>query len=255
MIPKIIHYCWLSDEPIPKKNANCIKTWKTILPDYEFVLWDLKKDNVGEILWVKEAFETKKYAFAADFIRIYALYQYGGIYLDTDVEVIKNFDPLLTLPYFVGTEGDGWIEAAVLGAEKNADWLLNILEYFDKPFIKKDGSLDMTTLPQVMNKIISRDKTIKVVDESVLLQNIRQNYNTHFYLFKKEYFSAKDMGTGIITKTSNTYCIHHFAMSWIPKKDKNLSNFKRRLIGFFGTKNILLIIKLLHLKQLKDRYL
>lgn len=246
-IPKIIHYCWLSNDPFPKDIAAYMDSWKSVLPDYEFMLWDLNKDNVGEKLWVKQAFKAKKYAYAADYIRIYALHEYGGIYLDTDVEVIKNFDDLLHLPYFAGTEGDNWIEAAILGAEKGADWLKDILSYFNKPFINSDGSYAMITLPQVMNSIIEKKRQINVAGRKEIFESIDQYYQSHFYLFEEDFFSPKNMGTGIIKKTNNTYAIHHFAMSWIPSNKKFIPNLKRKMMKLFGVNNMNAAIKLIRL--------
>ena len=91
MIPKIIHYCWLSGNPIPKNLEDCMKSWKKKLPDYKFMLWDFNRFDINSSIWVREAFNAKKYAFAADYIRLFALYNYGGIYMDMDVEVIKPF--------------------------------------------------------------------------------------------------------------------------------------------------------------------
>ncbi|QBO58363.1 glycosyltransferase family 32 protein [Chryseobacterium salivictor] len=247
MIPKIIHYCWLSNDPFPKDIAAFIASWQLKLPEYEFMLWDLSRDQIGENLWVQQSFEAKKYAFAADYIRIYALYEYGGIYLDTDVEVIKSFDDLLHLPYFAGTEGGNWIEAAVLGAEKSADWLKDILTYFDKPFVNGDGSYAMVTLPQVMNSIIERKRQIIVADKKEIGENMDRNYQSHFYLFEEDFFSPKNMGTGVIKKTNNTYAIHHFAMSWIPTNQKMLPNIKRALMKMFGVHNINAVIGFLRL--------
>lgn len=118
MIPKIIHLCWLSDNDYPPKIKRCLKSWQKYLPEYKIMLWDTKRFNLDESIWVKQAFTKKKYAFAADYIRFYALYNYGGIYLDSDVEVLKNFDDLLQFPYFMGTEKAGTIEAAILERKK-----------------------------------------------------------------------------------------------------------------------------------------
>lgn len=244
-IPKIIHYCWLSKDPFPKETGAYIASWKKLLPDYEFRLWDLKRDNVGNKEWVRQAFEAKKYAFAADYIRLYALYHYGGIYLDTDVEVVRRFDNLLHLPYFVGTEGNNWIEAAVFGAEKGAEWLQDILVYFDKPFINSDGSYALITLPQVMNGIIEKKRKVIVANKREIMEKADQNYSSHFYLFEKDFFSPKNMGTGIITKTDNTYAIHHFAMSWIPASQKFIPNLKRALMKFFGVQTMNALIKVI----------
>ncbi len=244
-IPKIIHYCWLSNDPFPKEAAAYIASWKNMLPDYEFVLWDLKRDQVGENVWVKQAFEAKKYAFAADYIRIYAVHQYGGIYLDTDVEVLKKFDDLLHLPYFAGTEGGSWVEAAVFGAEKGAEWLKDILAYFEKPFINADGSYAMTTLPQVMNAVIETKRRICVADREEIFRKADLQYHTHFYLFEKDFFSPKNMGTGVITKSNNTYAIHHFAMSWIPANKKWIPNMKRTLMKWVGVDTVSALIRLI----------
>src|SRR5574344_1400117 len=102
MIPQIIHYCWLSNDPYPAELVGYMETWKKMLPDYEFILWNFDRFDISSSIWVKEAFNAKKYAFAADYIRCYALYNYGGIYLDMDVEVIKPFDDLLSKKYFLG---------------------------------------------------------------------------------------------------------------------------------------------------------
>ena len=95
MIPKIIHYCWLSSAPIPKSLQICMNTWKKVLPDYEYMLWNFDRFPKTKSKWVSDAFDNKKYAFAADYIRLYALYNYGGIYLDSDVTVYKSFNELL----------------------------------------------------------------------------------------------------------------------------------------------------------------
>ena len=92
MIPKIIHFCWLSDDKFPDVIEKCMASWHKKLPDYEFILWDTNRFNLEDSTWVKQAFESKKYAFAADYIRLFAVFNYGGIYMDTDIEVLKKFD-------------------------------------------------------------------------------------------------------------------------------------------------------------------
>ena len=148
MIPKRIHLCWLSGDPYPQKIQKCIDSWKVHLPDYEIMLWDLKRFDIAQVPWVEQAFRVKKYAFAADYIRLYALYNYGGIYLDSDVEVLKSFDPLLDLPYFVGAENAGTIEAAIIGAEKGCDWIKACLDYYKgRNFIQENGQMDIRNHP------------------------------------------------------------------------------------------------------------
>ena len=126
MIPKIIHLCWLSGDEYPPMIKKCIESWKRYLPDYEIMLWDTKRFDVNSVLWTKQAFECKKYAFAADYIRLYALYHYGGIYLDSDVLVYKSFDDLLDLPYFIGEDFGYNLRKSLLGV-KQEEGIPNIL--------------------------------------------------------------------------------------------------------------------------------
>lgn len=252
MIPKIIHYCWLSGDPFPKLIDECIKTWKEKLPDYEFILWDTNRFPLENNLWVKQAFETKKYAFAADYIRLHAIYNYGGIYMDTDIEVVKNLDELLRLPYFIGSEGGGIIEAGVFGAEKGAEWLSDCLNYYDnRPFIKEDGSFDTLPLPRIMMKQIQKKHTINELTNPNIHDIEYAKGNKELFMFPQDFFCAKTQGTGVIIKTENTFTIHHFAMSWVPQKKTFLPNLKRKLMRIFGVKTIDFFIKKLHLKKIK----
>lgn len=252
-IPKVIHYCWLSGDPFPAKIQECINSWKKNLPGYKFKLWDTNTFDLESSLWVKQAFEAKKYAFAADYIRLFALYREGGIYLDSDVEVIKNFDDLLTLPYFACTEGDEIVEAGAMGAVKGQSWIKDCLSYYEnKSFIKQDGSLDTWPLPQIMMQQIRVDYTPEVLAKKDFLHRVMHfEENKKFYMLPKEYFCAKEMGTGIISKTQETYCIHHFEMSWMPKHITFLPNLKRRLIQLFGPKTISFVIDFFALKKIK----
>ena len=185
MIPKIIHYCWLSNDPFPPLIEKCIKSWHLHMPDYQFILWDTNKIDINSNLWLKQAYENRKYAFAADYIRFYALYYYGGIYLDADVEVLKKFDDLLNQRQFLGEEASGDIEAAVMGAESGLDWVKECLDHYEKrPFLKNDGKFDMTPVPLLVSRVISK-KDINI---------------NPFY-----FFSPKDFNIGNIDLRPNTY--------------------------------------------------
>ncbi len=252
MIPKIIHYCWLSDDEFPELIKSCVDSWKEKLPDYEFVLWDTKKFPLENNIWVKQAFESKKYAFAADYIRLHAVYNYGGIYLDTDIEVIKSFNSLLHLPYFFGSEGDGIIEAGVFGAERECNWVSDCLSYYEgKKFINDDGSYNTLTLPRIMMKKIQEKHIIKELDYSETVNPSFSCNSNKLFMFPKDFFCAKNHGTGIIEKTKYTYCIHHFAMSWLPKKTTFLPNLKRKLMSFLGVNTVNCIITTLKLKEIR----
>ena len=151
MIPKIIHFCWMSGDPYPPQIQRCINSWKKVLPEYEIWLWDVKRFDINSSIWVKQAYDAKKYAFCADYLRLYALYNYGGIYLDSDVEVIKSFDDLLHLPYFIGYESKKYLEAAVIGSEKQNLFLFKILQYYtNRSFRLSSGEQDLLILPKIM---------------------------------------------------------------------------------------------------------
>ena len=213
MIPKTIHYCWISGDPFPEKIQKCYDSWKRVLPDYEIVVWDYQKAHVIGSKWVDQAIETKKYAFVADFIRFYALYYYGGIYLDSDVEILKSFDDLLCLRYFIGKEKDsrGGIEAAIIGAEKGLDWIKTCLDYYNnRPFIDWFGDLQIIELPFVMRQGLERK--YKLINCDGL--NDWVDKEDYICLFPSDWFSPKSWLTFDIHTTNQTYCIHHFSASW-----------------------------------------
>lgn len=214
MIPKKIHYCWLSDDPFPDIINKCIDSWRKMLPDYEIVKWDLQKFPLNKCKWVKEAFERRKFAFAADYIRLYALYKEGGIYLDSDVEVIKSFDDLLHLPYFICKENSHkGLEAATIGAEKGCTWIKTCLDYYDgKSFENEDGSFNTEVLPSILKSQISKNYNL------VEVESVNQIYTDDHavYVLPLDFFSPKSYVNKKIVLTNNTYSIHHFAGTWQP---------------------------------------
>lgn len=214
MISKVIHYCWLSGDQYPGVVQRCMKSWKQILPDYEFCLWDVERFDVNSSVWVKEAVACGKYAFAADYIRLYALYHFGGIYLDCDVEILKSFNELLKLPYFVGNENSKHgIEAAVIGAEKGCKWIGKCLEYYEnRHFVTDNKMLSMNVLPEVMTNILTasyRFKDIRCANEFCKSEGV-------ICRFPVDFFSPKSYVTKKIRITPNTHAIHHFAGTWQP---------------------------------------
>ena len=250
MIPKIIHYCWLSDEEYPQDVKNNIASWKAVLPDYDFMLWDGKRSEIPKCVWIQEAVENKKFAFAADFIRLYAVYTYGGIYLDSDVEVLKSFDSLLNLPYFIGVQHNNFIEAAVFGSEKRSNWLLICMEHYNyRSIIRKDGYFDMTVLPSIMKSRIELIKKIKLMEASkVQDMDFLLKIEELFYLFPFEYFSAKNCETGKISRTKNTFTIHYFSSSWMPF----LLRLRRNSMRAIGVEQTEKIISFLRLRKLRN---
>lgn len=249
MIPKLIHLCWLSGDPYPPKIRRCIESWHKHLPDYEIILWDTKRFDMESAPWVKEAFEAKKYAFAADYIRFYALYHFGGIYLDSDVEVLKSFDPLLDLPYFAGAEKAGTIEAAVLGAEKGCDWIKHCLDYYEgRHFLRPDGSYDIRMLPDIMQSWIPESKQIIRLHKGGIETLHRKNLDEAVYILPSDYFSPKVFDSRRVLLTPETYAIHHYQTSWYSPQEFVYYRTQSMMIKLFGYKIIRGIQRLIRRK-------
>lgn len=198
-IPKTIHYCWLSDDPVPESMQRYMETWRK-LKGYEFVKWDRQRFDLEAHPWARGAFAAKKYAFAADQVRLYALYHHGGVYLDMDIEVVKSFDSLLKNSFMLATEFDDYgIEAGCMGAVKGDPFIKECLDYYEeREFVEGE------VLPVLMRRVMERS----------FPERIKQ-------LKSKDYFTAKDYFTGLIKKTRNTRVIHHYAGSW---KEKTTSD-------------------------------
>lgn len=242
MIPKIIHYCWLSSDPIPESLQRCMDSWKIYLPDYEFVHWNFDRFPRGKSKWVDEAFDNKKYAFAADYIRLYALYNYGGIYLDMDVEVLKNFDSFLDLKTFVCWQNEmPGLEVAAMGAEKQAEWLKLCLDRYERrSFIKPSGSFDMKVLPSVVEHLLRKHGYLLPSVSNI--EQAKKLEDKDIPVFSCDFFSPKSYRTGKIIVTENTVCIHHFAGSWNETPRYVLCETK--FWSIFGLKNLNILGKL-----------
>lgn len=228
MIPKIIHYCWLSNDPLPADIQGYINTWIKHLKDYEFIKWDFNRFPKDKSDWVREAFECKKYAFAADYLRLYALYNYGGIYLDSDVEVLKSFDDFLTLDTMMcyentsgGEKGTFYLEVAAFGAAKGQQWIGDCLKHYeDRHFINANGEMDMKPLPEVVWSVLSSNGyTLRDVDNIIEAQLVGSK---EIPVFPYDYFSPKNLYTMEVTVTDNTYSIHNYKGSWSPQRLRNL---------------------------------
>ena len=227
MIPKIIHFCWLSGDSYPDKIKYCIDSWQKNLPDYEVILWDLNKFDISQSQWVKQAFEAKKYAFAADYIRCYALYHYGGIYLDSDVEVVKTFNDLLDLPYFIGVDCSDALEPAIMGFEKGNKLFSDMLHYYDSnEFILNDGNLNVVPLPHVMREIALKNLSFNRISSSSEYDHNPSVLN----LYPCTYFSPKRQDNFKIINSRDTYTIHHFNGAWYSKKQL-LFRYVSKLLG------------------------
>lgn len=213
MIPKLIHYCWFGKNPLPKSAIKYIESWRKYLPDYEIKEWNEDNFDINNHPYVEEAYNAKKYAFVTDYVRLYVLFHYGGIYMDTDVEVIKSLDTFLQLPAFSGFEDDTHIPTGIMASEKNGEWVGKLLAYYDnKHFILPDSSYDLTTNVESISHLMR--------SEGFKLKNGLYNHRNIVTIYPKNYFCPKDFRTGKIKLTNDTYCIHHFAGSWFTTSQK-----------------------------------
>lgn len=238
MIPKIIHYCWLSSDPIPKSLQTCMSTWKKVLPEYEYMLWNFDRFSKSKSKWVSDAFDNKKYAFAADYIRLYALYNYGGIYLDMDVEVKKTFNPFLNLNNMIcfQNEKDKNFEVAAFGCKKGAEWIKTCLDYFDTSHFastnnKGETNFDLEVLPHRIKRLLIENE-VEFAEVSSLHEAESLESRGIIPIFPYDYFSPKSYDNMKICETSNTVCIHHFNGTWKPLSVK----YKEKIAKIAGPK-------------------
>jgi len=207
MIPKLIHYCWFGGNPLPPLALRCIESWQRFCPDYEIKEWNESNFDINLSAYTKEAYESKMWAFVSDYVRLWALVNYGGIYLDADCELIKPIDVFLDLEAVSGFESDKQIPTAIMGCQKGHPLFVELLErYASRRFVNEDGSLDLTTNVT--------DITAACLSHGLVLNGQKQTI-CGFTLFPREYFCPMDWGTHKMAAfTDNTYAIHHFAGSW-----------------------------------------
>ncbi len=206
-IPKKIHYCWFGGKPLPEMAEKCIASWEKYCPDYEIVRWDESNFDLDYCPYVREAFEAKKWAFITDVVRLYVLVNYGGIYMDTDVEVVKPLDDLLRFEAFSGFESETQIPTGLMASEKNQPLFCELLhEYDDAHFLNPDGSFDLTTnVTRITNTCLKYG----------FVPNNKQQTVKGFTFLPKDYLCPKDASTRQLNMTENTYTIHHFDGSWL----------------------------------------
>lgn len=234
MIPKIIHYVWVGGNPLTPLAEKCIETWKKYCPDYEIKRWDETTFDINSNNYCKQAYESKKWAFVSDYIRLFVLYEYGGIYMDTDVEVTKPLDEFLKHPAFSGFEDDEHIPTGIIASEKGNRWVEQQLRYYDdKNFILEDGKLDLTT-----NVITITNITMKLYPNLELDNTFKDLGDVVFY--PKDYFCPISSTTKEMILTKNTHTIHHFSGSWV-EKPKGIQSliikFKVLIKKIIGKKN------------------
>lgn len=231
-IPKIIHYCWFGKKEKPKIVKRCIKSWENILNKYEIIEWNEDSFDINSNKFVRQAYDAGKFAFVSDYVRVYALYNYGGIYLDTDVEVKQEFsDEILSNESFWGFEEKNFIATSTIGARKGNDLIKQFLDsYRYKSFFKEDGSIDTLTNVVIVSDMVKR--------LGISLDGSYQKIEGIAAIYPQEFFSPYDYINCYSKETENTCTIHHFYKSWLPYKDKVKSLIKRILSIVIGGENI-----------------
>jgi len=223
MIPKKIHYCWFGNGPKPPLAERCFKSWRKFCPDYEIIEWNESNYDLSAApLYVRQAHENKKWAFVTDYVRLKVVYDQGGIYLDTDVELIKSLDSLLNYSAFFGFEDKSLVATGLgFGAEKGAPVLeLLMADYNEIPFVKEDGSLDLLSCPHRNTKALEALGLKKDNTKQILPGNVA--------VFPSSYFCPLSYITGKKTITADTVSIHWYNASWLPEEQKKRR--KRRIL-------------------------
>lgn len=234
-IPKVIHYCWFGGNPLPSMAKKCIASWRKYLPDYEIKQWDESNFDVNSIPYTRQAYKAKKYAFVSDYARLWILYKFGGIYFDTDVEVIRPITDIIAAGPFMGCENKSRPNQSPVNLHINPGLGLAAVQgmpIFDKllslynnlQFINSDNSLNLKTIVEYTSELFAKEGLINTPDIQII-ENVR--------IYPWDYFCPMTP-TLILTLTENSVTIHHYSASWEGKNVRLRKKIKRML----GSKTI-----------------
>lgn len=231
-IPKVIHYCWFGRGKKSELHEKCIKSWQEKCPDYKIIEWNEDNFDINMNTYVKEAYECKKYAFVSDFARLYVLYNYGGIYMDTDVEVIKPLDELLFVEGFLGFETKFYISTGIMGGVKGNLLIKDQLDaYQEIKFLDEVGKPVLLTNVERITKI-SKEK------HNLIASGHKQTLKYGVVVYPRTYFSPISLITGELHISKNTYVVHHYDGSWFPEdfkvRSKELQKYIENIEYFAG---------------------
>ena len=210
MIPKRIHYCWFGRGEKPDSVKKCIASWRKFCPDFEIVEWNEENCEYLAVPFMAEAYQEKKYAFVSDVMRLLVLEQYGGVYFDTDVEVVRDITPLLGHEGFIGFENEAFVNSGQGMAAISHHPVIQAMieEYKTLHFVRPDGSITPVGCPRLNTVVLERFGLIRNGQEQIV---------SGIHVYPADYFNPLDSATGKLTKTANTYSIHWYSMSWMPK--------------------------------------
>lgn len=239
MIPKTIHYCWFGGNPLPDDARKCIDSWRRFCPDYEIVEWNESNTDLNSCDYVREAYQAKKWAFVSDFVRFQVLYDNGGVYFDTDVELIKPIDPIIEKGPFMGIEtypgaylgNDSSMVVAPglgLGARKNEEFYKEVLDYYRSVhFMDNDGNMNLMA--------VGIHVTSLLVKHGLRPENTFQTV-CGINIYPKEFFNPMNANSGRIEITDETVSIHHYAGTWVSERIKTRDKTFQFIYRVFGKK-------------------
>lgn len=226
MIPKIIHYCWFGRGEKPELAKKCIASWKKFCPDFEIREWNEDNCDYLAMPFMAEAYAAKKYAFVSDVMRLIVLEQYGGVYFDTDVEVVRDISPLLNDEGFIGFENNRFVNSGqVMAAVPHQPIVQAMIDEYKKlHYMQPDSSVMPVGCPRLNSDVLERFGLIRNGQEQIV---------AGIHVYPDDYFNPMDSTTGKLTKTENTYSIHWYSMSWLPKRTQmkvKLGRIVRRIM-------------------------
>lgn len=245
MIPKVIHYCWFGRNPLPESARKCVASWKAYFPDYEIKEWNEDNFDVNIIPYTKEAYEAKKYAFVSDYARFWVLYKYGGLYFDTDVEVIKSMDDIIARGPFMGIEvpanatGDVPMVAPGLGLGVTPGLGLykELLDYYsDLHFVDTEGKINTTTIVKYTTEVL-QSKGLRSINDIQEIAGV--------WIYPRDFFNPLDDATGKLDITENTRSIHWYSKTWISNYGPMRIKLTRMAHRLFGNNSLQWIKKLI----------
>lgn len=210
MIPRIIHYCWFGGNDYPDVVKACIWSWRQFCPDYQIVEWNEDNFNLHDCPYSEEAYLAKKWAFVSDYARVRILYEYGGIYMDTDVEVLKDLTPLLENKAFLGFEaGCGVNSGLIAGSEAGLPFYRELLDLYRNTCFNLEEGSNLTSCVEY---------TTDLLEKHGLEKNNRMQIVEGIRIYPMEFFCPMDHMTGNIALTGNTYTYHKYSGSWAPER-------------------------------------
>lgn len=228
MIPKVIHYCWFGGNPLTENIKQYIRTWKKFFPDYEIRQWNEKNFDLNSCQFVREAYQARKWAFVSDYVRLYVVYKYGGIYFDTDIEVRRDIsDYLKKAKMLLGFESQTSVMTAFFAAEPENTFIKKLLDiYNNKPFILPDGRYDVAP-----NPILFTSELQKI---GLVTNGKTQVFGDSYHIYPYEFFSAFNIDYQKFEITENTYIVHHCNGSWQSPNDKIKQKLKSIILKAIG---------------------